>query len=86
MNWSVDTPRRVDDHVVAAIVETRVSLHAAGRVLTGFVRKRPLMILHLGRNDVTGTDLAGRSYDAEEIELLYPDAIMQLRSQLERTV
>jgi len=84
MNWTVDPPRRVDDHVFAAVVETRTSMHASGHVFTGIAEKTPLIILQLCRSEVTATDLAGRSYDAEEIETLYPDAILRLRSLLDK--
>lgn len=82
MNWSVDTPRRIGDLTVAAIVEFQVSVEATGPALTGMAKKRPLVIMQLSKNEVTAVDVNGHSYDADEIELLYPTAIAQVHALL----
>ena len=83
MNWSVDTPRRIGDLTMTAIVEFQVSVEAAGTTLIGTARKRPLVIVQLRNSEVTGFDMKGHNYEADEIELLYPTAIAQLHALLE---
>lgn len=80
MNWSVDTPRCVGDLIIAAIVEFKVSVEAVGPVLTGTAKKQPLVIVQVRNGTVSAVDVNGHGYDADEIELLYPTAIAQVRA------
>ena len=85
MNWTIDTPRRIGDLTIAAIVEFKVLIESAGSKLTGTAEKQPLVILRLENNQVTAIDMNGHGYDADEIELLYPTAIAQILSLLENS-
>lgn len=82
MNWTIDKPLRIGDLVIAAIVELQVLVEAAGPTFVGTARKKPLVILQIRQDGVTGTDVNGHGYDEEEIELLYPGAISQVRSAI----
>ena len=85
MTWSVDKPRRVGELTIAAIVDSKVSAKAAGPVLTGTGKKQPLVIVQLQNGTVTAVDLNGQAYDADDIELLYPTALAQVRARFEQT-
>lgn len=83
MSWAVDTPVHVGTVAFAAIVETRVSVHAMDRVVAGDGEKRPLMFLLLDGETARGIDLSGRAHTAEDIERRYPGAIVQMTDMLE---
>ena len=79
MTWAVDTPMRVSGYAFAAIVEVRVSLRSSDRAMSANGEKRPLLFLLLKGDEVRGIDVNGHSYEAAEIELLYPHAIERLK-------
>lgn len=83
MNWMVDKPRRIGERTIAAIVEFSVRVHSDGPLLSGTAKKQPLVILHLKNSEVTGIDINGHGYEADEIELLYPTAIAQVQALME---
>ena len=82
MNWVVDTPARVDGVACVPIVETRVTVSHRGRFIAGHGEKRPVMILVFRGDGVSGFDLGGRMYEAEEIEQRYPQAVSKAAALL----
>ncbi|WP_299649232.1 hypothetical protein [uncultured Tateyamaria sp.] len=82
MSWTVDMPVQVGDTVIAAIVDFNVSVRAFGSTLSGRAQKEPLLVLQFRAGRISGLDMKGHAYDADEIELLYPTAIAQIRATL----
>ncbi|NNE81463.1 MAG: hypothetical protein HKN18_14445 [Silicimonas sp.] len=82
MKWAVDTPVRVGGYAFAAIVEVRVSIHSAGRRMAANGEKQPLLFVLLQGGKASGIDVNGHTYEAEEIENLYPLAIEQMEALL----
>ena len=82
MTWSVDPPMQVGRYTCAAIVEVDISVRSATGALSALGEKRPLVLLLLDDGGVRGVDLKGHTYEAEEIEVLYPNAIARMRDHL----
>lgn len=82
MSWTLDTPIRVGDFNFAAIVETQVAVRCTKGVVAAHGEKRATLLLLLRDDEVTGIDLSGRPFEAEEIALLYPKAIEQMYAWL----
>ena len=82
MSWAVDTPVRSGSYAFAAIVETKIAFRSGTGVMVAGGEKRPLLYLMLCDDLVSGVDPKGHFYAADEIELLYPQAIAQMDAQL----
>ncbi|NNF72410.1 MAG: hypothetical protein HKN02_09490 [Rhodobacteraceae bacterium] len=82
MSWALDPPVRVGPVAFAAIVETELHLKSDRSRLVGVGKKRPLLFLRAEGDTVTAIDINGHSYDADEIDLLYPDATSDLKARL----
>ena len=82
MNWKIDTPIHLGDSVIAVIVECKVSLNLIGPAFAGWVNKRPLLFIQFRGDRISGLDINGHAYEADEIELLYPTAIAQVRAHM----
>jgi hypothetical protein len=80
MNWTVDTPVHLGDSVIAAIVEFKISVNAVGPGLAGWAKKTPLLFIQFRGDRISGLDINGHAYEADEIELLYPTAIAQIHA------
>lgn len=78
MSWTLDTPIRVGDFVIVAIVETQISVNSVARVVVGHGEKRPSFFLFLHDDAVHGIDLNGQVFEANEIKRRYPQAIEQM--------
>ena len=83
MSWGIQEPVKVGDLAFGAIVETEVSVKSAGTLLAAAAQKRPLLIVLMHAHPVSGIEINGHAYEAEEIETLYPEAIEKLRKSLE---
>lgn len=81
MTWSVDRPVQIGETRFAAIVDQKVTTNAFGFTLTGFAQKQPILIVYICGAKVAGVDLSGQVFDAERINVLYPDAIAQIRAK-----
>jgi len=82
MIWAVDTPIYVEDYAFVAIVEVRVSVRSSGQSMAANGEKHPLLFLLLHGEKISGLDVNGHTYEAEEIDLLYPQAIEQMQEML----
>ena len=78
MNWSIQNPIHVGGLTFGAIIETEVSVRSSGSHLAASAEKRPLLILLMKAGSICGIDINGHTYEAQEIETLYPGAISNL--------
>ncbi|MCK8483932.1 hypothetical protein MUY21_07775 [Aliiroseovarius sp. S2029] len=86
MTWSIDPPIQVGGYACAAVVEVDFSVRPFAGMLAGHGDKRPLLLLLLRDGVVRGFDLNGQVFQRDEIENLFPDAIVRMKNLLSDTI